>query len=374
MVKKFEFKPSLTLLDHVSDFLKVIPFVFGDLIVTNRYIIDAFDGLYENKVAQFLYLEDYFKAEPTDVALNQILLDLQDRQITRIFAVGGGSVIDVSKCLVYKTAQSFDDIQAMIKLETPAMRDLVILPTTAGTGSEVTNVSVFNREALGTKIGLVSDAFYAKRVVLIPELAKGMPYPVFIASAIDALSHAVESFLSPQATVFSRTFSKEAIQRLLIELEKVAVTHDIPDLKSLNSCLSASTMAGVAFSNAGCGPVHAMAYPIGAKFHLPHGRCIALCLVPTLKQYHQLGVDLSELSGVMKGNADLSDDLDWLYALDDLIMNVLSDKESYPLTEQECLEFSQSVMDNQERLLKHSPIPLQFEDIHTIFKTVAEHK
>ncbi|MCL9640843.1 iron-containing alcohol dehydrogenase [Lactococcus lactis] len=372
MVKQFEFKPSVTLLDHVSDFLRVVPFASGDLIVTNRYIIDAFDGLYENKVAQFLYLEDYFKTEPTDVALNQILLDLQDRQITRIFAVGGGSVIDVSKCLVYKTAQSFDDIQAMIKLETPAMRDLVILPTTTGTGSEVTNVSVFNREALGTKIGLVSDAFYAKQVVLIPELAKGMPYPVFIASAIDALSHAIESFLSPKSTILSQTFSKEAIERLISELKKVAVTHTIPNLKSLNSCLIASTMAGVAFSNAGCGPVHAVAYPIGAKFHLPHGRCIALCLVPTLKQYRQLGVDLSELSGVMKENADFSDGLDWLCSLDDLIMSILSDSVSYNLTEQECIEFSNSVMDNQERLLKCAPVHLQIEDVHAIFKDIAE--
>ncbi|MGG5340416.1 4-hydroxybutyrate dehydrogenase [Enterococcus pernyi] len=374
MIKQFVFKPSVTLFNHVSDFIDAIYFTPTDLIVTNRYIISAFDGLSGNKVAQFLYLEDYFKTEPTDVALNQILLDLKDFPITRIFAIGGGSVIDVSKCLVYNTAQSFDEIQEMINLETPAMRDLVILPTTTGTGSEVTNVSVFNRELLGTKIGLVSDAFYAKQVVLIPEFAKGMPYSVFIASVIDALSHAIESFLSPKATILSRTFSKEAIQCLLSELKKVAVTHAVPGLKSLNSCLIASTMAGVAFSNAGCGPVHAVAYPIGAKFHLPHGRCIGLCLVPTLKHYKQLGVDLSELSGLMNVNADFSDGLDWLQSLDDLIMSVLSDKESYPLTEQECLEFSQSVMDNQERLLKHSPIPLQFEDVHAIFKMVAEHK
>lgn len=98
----------------------------------------------------------------------------------------------------------------------------MILPTTCGTGSEVTNIAIVNRTRKGTKMGLVSPAMYADHAVLVPEFMKSLPWNVFATSSIDALIHAIESYLSPNATEFTELFSEAAIDKILRGYSRIA--------------------------------------------------------------------------------------------------------------------------------------------------------
>ena len=130
--------------------------------------------------------------EPTDVMAEAILRDAAATGCNRVMAIGGGTVIDIAKVLAVGGGESIDELYGMAP-ELPKRRELVLIPTTCGTGSEVTNISILNRTRLGTKMGLVGPAMYADAAVLIPQLLEGLPFGVFATSSIDALVHAVES-------------------------------------------------------------------------------------------------------------------------------------------------------------------------------------
>ena len=132
------------------------------------------------------------------------------------------TVIDIAKVLAVSAGDSLDSLYAAPdKIE--KKRELIILPTTCGTGSEVTNISIINRTRLGTKVGLVSPHMYADEAVLVPELLNTLPFAVFATSSIDALVHAVESSLSPKATPYTKLFGYKAIEMIIRGYQKIAV-------------------------------------------------------------------------------------------------------------------------------------------------------
>ena len=162
--------------------------------------------------------------------------------------------------------------------ELPKRRELVLIPTTCGTGSEVTNISILNRTRLGTKMGLVGPAMYADAAVLIPQLLEGLPFGVFATSSIDALVHAVESSLSPKATPYTKLFGYKAIEMLIRGYQTIAREGREARLPLLEDFLIASNYAGFAFGTAGCAAVHAMSYPLGENTTCPTGRATTRCL------------------------------------------------------------------------------------------------
>ena len=121
----------------------------------------------------------------------------------RIIAIGGGTIIDVSKIFALKDISPIDDLYDG-KIKPVKDKELIIVPTTCGTGSEVTNVAVLALISRQTKKGLAVNEMYADKAVLIPELLKTLPFKVFATSSIDALVHAVESALSPKASETTR--------------------------------------------------------------------------------------------------------------------------------------------------------------------------
>lgn len=203
-------KTQISYYDTCAEFAKEFKLGRGDLVLTNEYIYNPCFGTLGLEV-QTIFQEEYGGGEPTDVMVDQILEAAERRECQRIIAIGGGTVIDIAKVLAVSSGDSLDSLY-----EDPASaikrRKLVILPTTCGTGSEVTNISIINRTRLGTKMGLVSPAMYADDAVLVPELLHGLPFGVFAASSIDALVHAVESSLSPKATPYSKLFGYKAIE------------------------------------------------------------------------------------------------------------------------------------------------------------------
>ena len=240
--------------------------------------------------------------------------------------------------------------------------ELIAIPSTCGTGSEVTNISVIFRTALGTKHGLVGDALYPVHAVLIPEALMRLPYEVFASSAIDALIHAAESYLSPLATPMTDVFGEMAMRDILTGF--AAVAEDRAALPGLHGqFLLASLNAGVAFGNAGCGPVHALSFAIGGKYHVPHGESCYQYFLPVLRYYRRNaapGGKLAQLEALLR---DVLQADDGFAALESLLERILPRKpmRAYGAVEADVAAFARSTIDNQQRLLARAYVPVDYE-------------
>ncbi|KRM95106.1 hypothetical protein FC19_GL002200 [Liquorilactobacillus aquaticus DSM 21051] len=371
-MSSFIVKPIIRTSTNLQDFFNTIHTSDEDVLLTNRYIIEPHFPL-DSIPVDTIFLEDYLKGEPTDVAADKLLNKLGEKNYKRVIAIGGGSVIDNAKLSVYGEGLTIAELVKKGK-ELPKKRELIIIPTTTGTGSEVTNVAVFNFVSQKTKIGLAYDQMYADQVYLIGQLATTMPYKVFATSSIDALVHSIESYISPKATSFSKSFSLSAMTAFLRGYRKMIFEQTIgktPQGKDLQAFLEASTQAGIAFGNAGCGPVHALAYPIGAEFHIAHGQSNYLVFSGTFKKYQELGADLTELETILANELSVQPNQVWK-RLESIIDLILPNQRlrQIGMDEKMCHEFAKSVIANQQRLMVNSPIKLSEDDVASIYITL----
>jgi len=259
-----------------------------DLLITYEWPLKIDEKLMPCKI---ISQGAYGKGEPTDEMVDAMLCDCESHNYERVIAIGGGTVIDIAKLFVFgeglRCAEIFEKGAAL-----PRKRKLVAIPTTCGTGSEVTCISIISFIKKQTKQGLAIPALFPDDAVLIGGMLKGMPYEIFATSSIDALIHAVESYVSPKANAFTRSLGRSAIELILKGYDVCVEKKEkvLPD--DLNSYLKASTMAGIAFGNAGVGAVHALSYPIGGIYHVPHGMANYMLFEKVFEAYLRLHADL----------------------------------------------------------------------------------
>lgn len=371
-MKHFTLVPMICEYPTVAAFADSFGLNENDLILTNEYIYHPlFSDL--DVQAHVIFQEQYGVGEPTDIMVDAILASLHEMQYDRIVAVGGGTIIDIAKVLAVaertdRTDQLYDKMGVLRKVH-----PLFIIPTTCGTGSEVTNISVVNRTAKGVKQGIVSPSMYAEQAILIPELLQSLPYKVFSTSSIDAMIHAVESYLSPNASATSEMFSLQALSILLPCWRNAAAESDKNDWKAhAVEYLRASNYAGIAFSNAGCGAVHALSYPFGGTYHVAHGESNHVMFTPVLNMYLEKdpnGKLLSlchALAGLLNYHAEQVPQ-----ALCALMDQILPRKpmHEYGVTQEDLPRFADAVIDSQQRLLANNYVPLSREEILAIYKT-----
>lgn len=355
-------------LHHFSEFVEQFHPSEDDFILTNRFLYDSFMGEYALP-STVVFQEEYGAGEPTDVMAEAIAAQMKGKSIKRIIAIGGGTVIDIAKLLALKTCTPICDLFAH-KFAPVKDKELIIIPTTCGTGSEVTNISILTLTQLNTKLGLADDNLFADYAVLIPELLAKLPFKFFATSSIDALIHASESFVSPKATEFSKVMSVHAIQKILSSYLKINDTTVSVPLDIVSDVLTASTFAGIAFSNAGTGAVHAMSYPFGAKYHVPHGEANYAFFTEIFETYLQLKPQgaILELCRIFakKLNCKAEDALEELQRLLEKIMERkrLSD---YGVTAADVPDFTANVMEKQGRLTANNFTPLDKEKVAQIY-------
>lgn len=202
---------------------------------------------------------------------------------TGVVGFGGGSSMDVAKlaALLLGSGEDLDGAWGVGNAQGPRL-PLVLVPTTAGTGSEVTPVAIVTVEA-DEKRGVSSPLILPDMAVLDAELTRGLPAAITAATGIDAMVHAIEAFTSrsPNANPLSRMLATEALRLLGAHIAR-AVT-DGSDMEARRAMLTGSMLAGQAFANAPVAAVHALAYPIGGIFHVPHGLSNALVLPHVLR-------------------------------------------------------------------------------------------
>ena len=236
-MKMLSIKPTIYKFKTAEEFAAEFKIGVGDLVITNEYIYQPFFGKL-NLGCDVLYQEKYGAGEPSDDMAEAMYKDIKGDH-KRVIAIGGGTVIDISKLFALKTVSPILDLYDG-KTEIVKDKELVLVPTTCGTGSEVTNIAILALNSRGTKKGLAVDEMYADSAVLVPELLNGLPFRFFATSSIDALIHAVESSLSPKGNEMTRMFGYKAIDMILHGYKKIAADGPEARMPLLEDFLMAS--------------------------------------------------------------------------------------------------------------------------------------
>jgi len=197
-----------------------------------------------------------------------------------LLALGGGSVIDTAKGVLYFARQ-----YAQEKDEPFVKPSFVAIPSTSGTGSEVTDFSVITVD--GDKIVIVDDFIAPDIAILDSDLTKQLPNKIVVDTGMDVLTHALEAYVSTQATDFTDALAEKAVQLVFAHLE--TLYHDPADAEARDRVQNASCMAGMAFTNAGLGIIHSMSHAFGGTFHIAHGRVNSLLLEAVMEYNANLG-------------------------------------------------------------------------------------
>lgn len=370
-MEEIVFRPQIYTFDSCQAFIDEFGLQVTDLVLTNRYIFDPYFQDF-NISSKVVYQEDFGKGEPTDTMVNALMSIVKQGDYHRVIAIGGGTILDLAKILSVTTDKSLDWMYDH-KDKLTRQRELLAIPTTCGTGSEVTNIAVINRTKLKTKMGLASPAMFATKAILIPELLKTLPNYVFATSSIDALVHSCESAVSPKATPFTKVFSYAAIEKIITGYKRIAKESKmvIPDL--VGEFLTASTFAGLAFGTAGCGPVHAMSYPFGGGYHVAHGESNFVIFTGVFKYYLTKKQDgaINELADTLAELLEC-EKTEVFDKLDELLNQILPKKamSEYGVKQAELAVFAKNVMAEQQRLLTNSFIPLEEADILRIYQNI----
>lgn len=249
--------------------------------VTDRVILEAgladeaLSGLKKAGVSVWIF--DQVVADPPEAMILAAAAEAKAQGVDGVVSVGGGSSLDSAKliALLVNSDQPLSEMYG-VGLATGQRLPLILAPTTAGTGSEVTPISIVTTGAAEKK-GVVAPQLFPDWAVLDAELTVGLPAAITAATGIDAMVHAIEAYTSKhKKNVMSDALAKQALGLLGANIRTACTTPG--DREARGAMLLGSMLAGMAFANAPVAAVHALAYPLGGHFHVPHGLSNALVL------------------------------------------------------------------------------------------------
>ncbi|MBN2298556.1 MAG: iron-containing alcohol dehydrogenase [Deltaproteobacteria bacterium] len=280
------------------------------MIVTDKGVIDA--GLinivkeaFADSDRQIGYIFDETPPDSSNRMVNKLAKLFEKLSCDCFVAVGGGSALDTAKGANIVVSEGTDDIlklqgNEIIKKD---LKPMIAVPTTSGTGSEVTKVAVIYNEEKNLKMSFVSDKLYPRIAVLDPRMTMTVPSKLTAATGMDALTHAIEAYTCIQKNPIDDIFARAAIE--LVRKYLVRATENGSDDEARLGMANASLFAGIAFSNSMVGMVHSLAHAAGGVCHLPHGIANAIFL-PYGLEYNIAKVpqSIAEISGMLGGSID----------------------------------------------------------------------
>ncbi|SES73842.1 Alcohol dehydrogenase, class IV [Enterococcus malodoratus] len=261
-----------------KDIQKIV--IFTDKGILGAGLVDAPKAVIEKAGVEYTIISE-IPAEPNYHEAQAMVDEFKKEQADFIIAIGGGSVMDVAKLA---SILATDDYTVKDLLDDPLLAKKqvasLMIPTTAGTGSEATPNSIVGVPEKELKIGIVNSEMIADYVILDSRMIKNLPKPIAAATGVDALCHAIECFTSAKANPISNTFSLEALDLIMNNLVEACTNPDALEAKS--NMLLGSFYAGVAITSSGTTAVHALSYPLGGKYHIAHGVSNAMLLTPVM--------------------------------------------------------------------------------------------
>lgn len=255
--------------------------VVSDASIYKLGLLDKMLQSLDGAAVEYVLFVDV-EVDPPIQVVQQAIEFSRNNNIDGVIGVGGGSSMDTAKLIAALTysKQSIQQVTGIDKLLQERL-PLIQVPTTAGTGSEVTPISIVTTED-STKIGILSTTLLPDIAILDPNLTLKLPASITAATGVDAMVHAIEAYTSViKKNQYSDMLAREAV-KLLAEHLPTAV-HNGSDTHARSNVMLGATMAGQAFANAPVAAVHALAYPLGGHFHIPHGLSNALVLPHVLK-------------------------------------------------------------------------------------------
>ncbi|WP_404330304.1 iron-containing alcohol dehydrogenase [Mesobacillus maritimus] len=255
--------------------------IFTDKGIFNLGLLDEVISMIEKNNIEYEILSD-IPTEPSYLEAQEVIDHFKALNSDLIIGVGGGSVMDIAKLA---SVLSTDDYTVKDLLDNPLLAKKqvtsLMIPTTAGTGSEATPNSIVGVPEKNLKVGIVNGELIADHVILDSNMIKNLPKPIAAATGIDALAHAIECFTSKKANSISDTFALEALDLILNNIIEACTNPDA--LEAKRKMLLGSFYAGVAITSSGTTAVHALSYPLGGKYHIAHGVSNAILLTPVMK-------------------------------------------------------------------------------------------
>lgn len=270
------------------------PQIKRGFVVTDRFMAESGRISYvtdtlDKAGAEWKLFSDV-QADPDVATVTKGVGIIQEFKPDSVIAFGGGSAIDAAKAIVYFAN----------KTQNVGQCKFIAIPTTSGTGSEVTRFAVITNREKGVKYPLIDDSLLPDVAILDPQLTVSVPPAITADTGLDVFTHAVEAFVCTAANDFTDAAAEKSIK--LVRRHLLNAYQHPDDLEARQGMHNASCLAGIAFSNAGLGLNHGMAHALGARFHIPHGRANGILLpyvmsfnagcvdklTPTAKRYAQI--------------------------------------------------------------------------------------
>ena len=274
-------------LNQLPEIIKTLDSVKSFLIVTDKQMVEF--G-YVKKLQDILTraglksnVFDDTVPDPTDKVVLNGINHLEKFKSEAVIGFGGGSPIDTAKAIaaMAKYSKNVQDYKPPSTFDKQGL-PIIAIPTTAGTGSEVTHHAVIIDSKNNEKISCRGEGFVPTCAIVDYNLTLSKPRRLTIDSAIDTLTHGIEAYISKKATLFSDRMALDTIR--LVTQNIYAVDKDPKDLKAREGLMLAATLGGLAFSNASICLVHGMSRPLGSNFKVPHGLSNAM-LLPTITEF-----------------------------------------------------------------------------------------
>jgi len=318
-----------------------------------------------------------YSGEPTTEHVSNALTVLREFNGDCIVSIGGGSAIDIGKAVALFSCNENLDWADIVKKPHLNRLPLLAIPTTAGTGSEATKIMVITDTDSNIKMNPGHPHLIPDIAILDPELTLSLPKNFTAYTGLDALSHAMEAYVSTNSTIMTEPFALEAIDRISNSLPVIYENGN--NIEARQNMLLGSCYAGIAFSNASTNLAHAAGRPLGARFHIPHGLSVAL-LMPFVVEY---GLDsasdkYADIALALGAEPSLSKEelavktLDILHNYND-IFNIWEDGKKYidvdDLRRNITLLGKDAISGNG--ILTNIKVPKQ-EDVHDLFYKLAD--
>jgi alcohol dehydrogenase class IV len=352
------------------------------LIITDQGIIDI--GLIEQLTAPLIDAKlDYHcysrvVADPPEAIINEAVEFAQQNNIDGVIGFGGGSSLDTAKlvALLVNSDEKLSDIYGIDLIKGQRL-PLILIPTTAGTGSEVTPIAIVTTGET-TKAGVISSTLLPDVAILDANLTLDLPAPITAATGIDAMVHAIEAYTSVhKRNPYSNMLAKEALT--LLSENIVEATFNGKNIEARQAMLLGACLAGQAFANSPVAAVHALAYPLGGHFHIPHGLSNSLVLPHVMRfNFSEAAKEYAELAPFINSAIDCTgSDINTAGNLVNYICTLIKKLElpnnlaAMGIVEDEIELLAESAM-HQTRLLVNNPKTVTINDAIEIYSAAFQ--